>query len=60
MKILKGKFSKRPEVTKPDKYGGFAMDDVIYLCDNKKLFFDRNLNDYYEDGSEPAWSPHAP
>lgn len=56
--LLKGKFPRKTSPTKPNKYGGFDMDDVIYLSDNKRLFFKRDLNDYYEE-SEPATSPHA-
>lgn len=60
LKILKGRFNRKQESTKPDRYGGFDVEDVIYLSDNKRLYFDRNLNDYYEDGSDMATSPHVP
>lgn len=60
LKILKGKVGTRKnDAGKPDKYGGFDMDDVIYLSDNKRHFIGKNLNDYYEEPDMVAHSPSA-
>jgi hypothetical protein len=47
LKILKGNLAKKADTSKSDKYICFDMDNMIYLSDNKRLFFNRNLNDYY-------------